>query len=211
MCGLTNKNTDRVFLGLTKALQDGKATPAAVRAYLSGLPGESTHRPHDAAFRAAWHAQNAYRTIKGRRLVHVLRRLGDSTVTAKTDPVLVTGPLTVEHLMPQNWYKHWPLPDGSFGMTEDEMVAAPDHPRAAATARRIALVQTLGNLTLVTQALNSAVSNGPWAAKKRAIMDAALLPINQRLHAHPEWDDQSIEARAGAMFERAVAIWPAPG
>jgi hypothetical protein len=54
VCGLTAKNYNRVFLTLTKTLRREGTSPAAVRKYLSELPGESTLWPDDRSFRAAW-------------------------------------------------------------------------------------------------------------------------------------------------------------
>ena len=55
--------------------------------------------------------------------------------------------LTIEHLMPQKWKTHYPLPTDS---SVDEM-------------QRDRGIHTFGNLTLLTNKLNPAVSNGRWS------------------------------------------------
>ena len=83
-------------------------------------------------------------------------------------------------------------------------------PRAAATRRRNALCHTLGNLTILTQALNSSVSNSAWEVKKPELRKSSLLPINQQLQDADSWNEEAIEARGEDLFERAARIWPGP-
>lgn len=106
--------------------------------------------------------------------------------------------------MPQSWQTHWPLAD-------DDHVAA---------ARRDAAVQTLGNLTLVTSALNPSMSNAPWddasaqaaglAKGKRTALLHSVLRLNNTLTAYDTWDEQSIEARGLELAARANRIWARP-
>ena len=118
---------------------------------------------------------------------------------------------TVERILPQQWIDQWPLDDGSKGMSSHERVDADDgHPRALATRNRHALLQTFGNLTILTQALNSAVSNGPWIAKKPKLLRYSLLPINQELHDQEIWDETAIAKRSDELLARALKLWPRP-
>lgn len=59
--------------------------------------------------------------------------------------------LSIEHLMPNAWQAHWPLPES------DDIEGS--------IARRDALIDTVGNLTLLTQKLNTSVSHGAWPTK----------------------------------------------
>jgi len=88
--------------------------------------------------------------------------------------------------------------------------ASEDDPRNVATRRRDALVHTLGNLTLLTRPLNSAVSNGPWSDKRAQILKYSLLPINRHLDAAETWDEETILARGRELFDYAHAIWSRP-
>ena len=119
--------------------------------------------------------------------------------------------MTVEHLLPQDWTDHWPLPDGSKGLTYTELWDRPqDDSVAQATKLRDAMLQTFGNLTILTQPLNSSVKNKAWNEKKPALLSVSLLPINQQLHAFDSWDESTIEVRSKELFERALRIWPRP-
>jgi len=109
--------------------------------------------------------------------------------------------------MPQNWGQHWPLPDGSEGMDFLELLeAAPDDPHAAATRQREASAQTLGNLTILSSALNTAQSNLPWDQKRKEMAKYSLLPINQMVLDAPVWDEATILARGEELFGRALKV-----
>lgn len=211
VCGLTTKNYNRVFLQLTRAL--GRSpTVAIVQESLSELTGESAVWPNDEMFRTAWMETHAYQTLNNPKIVHILRRLSDAYLGAKSELLSIDGPLTVEHLLPQTWMEHWPLQDGSKGMSAKELwEAEPGDARAEATRRRNAMLQTLGNLTIITQPLNASVSNSEWKIKKTELLKFALLPITQQLHAVEVWDETAIENRGKELFRQALAIWPKQG
>ena len=106
--------------------------------------------------------------------------------------------LTIEHVLPQEWAEHWPL---ALGDTE----------RAD---RRNALMHTLGNLTLTTDRLNTAMSNQAWNEKRRRLDGHSTLALNDELlrEAGQVWNVEAIEARAERMAEWAESLWPvSPG
>lgn len=214
VCGLTTKNYNRVFLGLTRTLRrTGATTPAVerIRSFLAELKGQSNEWPADGAFGEAWRTNHVYRLLQPSKIVHILRRLNDTYAGTKTEKVLVDGPLSIEHILPQGWLANWPLPDGSSGMTQGELaVSVPEAARAEGTRARNALLQTFGNLTLVTQALNSALSNGKWKEKKEAVFLSSVLPLNLPLRTCDAWDESTIKQRSEELFERALTIWPGP-
>jgi len=90
------------------------------------------------------------------------------------------------------------------------MVSEPGDARAEASRQRHALVQTIGNLTILTQSLNSSTSNSEWSSKKPAIQSHSLLPINAMLQVEPNWDEDAIQRRSARLFEKALEIWPHP-
>ena len=209
VCGLTNKNYNRIFLSLTRNLRRGSATAVSLRQNLLDMTGESSEWPSDNAFAHAWRTIHVYQTLQNPKIVHIFRRLNDTYASTKSEGVVVNGPLTVEHILPQKWLDHWPLPNGSRGMTLGELwEAAPDDPRRLATIRRNNLLQTIGNLTIIAQPLNSAVSNSSWSVKKPELLVHALLPITQQLYKFENWDEDAIETRSEQLLERALQLWP---
>lgn len=211
VCGLTTKNYNRVFLQLTRSLRTDGASAQRVRYHLSALGGESTEWPSDESFGEAWLTSHAYKTLQNAKVVYLLRRLDAEYRSAKNEAITITGPLSVEHIMPQNWLEHWPLQDGSAGLSHAELWNAdPNDSHTTATKLRNQLVQTLGNLTIVTQALNSAASNSSWGTKRPALLNASLLPINQSLYLYETWDETAIVRRGKDLFQRATKLWPGP-
>lgn len=113
--------------------------------------------------------------------------------------------MTIEHIMPQRWAAHWPLPDGR--MVSGEW-SADDEAVTAMTGRRRHIVHALGNLTLVTQPANAAASNGPFGAK-RAWLKQSLLALNLPIVEQAAWGEETIAARGRDLAAVANRIWPA--
>ncbi len=207
---LNTKNYNRFFLQVTRALQQSEFTAKALAEQLDSASGDSTGWPSDEEFREAWMTQHIYRVMNNPKLVHVLKRLSDAFLDNKSERVTVEGPLTVEHLLPQSWIEHWPLQDGSRGMTAEELNAANDDELLAeATRKRNQILHTIGNLTILPPGTNSWVSNAPWEEKRPKILSKSLLPINPgSLYDAQTWDEYAIQERGTDLFEKALRIWP---
>jgi hypothetical protein len=82
--------------------------------------------------------------------------------TSKSGTRMKRGTFAIEHIMPQRWQTNWPI--GSHSEEERE-----------------ALLQTIGNLTLLTTKLNSSVSNGPWTSKSGELTKHDVLLINKQV------------------------------
>lgn len=104
--------------------------------------------------------------------------------------------LQIEHLMPQSWSTHWPLPDD---VTDVD----------SATRTRNTSGQSLGNLTLLTAVLNPSLSNGPWSLKRPEIWAHSKLQLNSGLGADTDsWNEAAIAARGRSLTDTAIEIWP---
>jgi len=212
VCGLTTKNYNKIFLSITRALHRGGASADNLKQHLAGLVGESTEWPADQAYSYAWLNNHVYHLLNNPKVVHILRRINDSYLDRRSEQIDIDSPLTVEHILPQTWLDNWPFPDGERGLSFNELVdAEPGDPRAEATRARKSALQTFGNLTILTQALNSSVSNSAWDLKKPEMMRVSLLPINQQLHEYSIWDEDAIERRGRELFGRALKLWPGAG
>ncbi len=209
ICDLTNKNYNRVFLQLARSLKREPATGSGVAVYLRELRGESTEWPTDDVFRLAWESRQLYNSMNNPRLVFLLKRLNETFLSSKTEAVTIEDVLSVEHLMPQTWIPNWTLPNGALGVDDFSLWNMPeDDAVARLTRERNRLIQTIGNLTLVRQGLNTALSNSAWADKRKQLMDHSLLPINLPLQGIEVWDEHQINLRGQALFTRALEIWP---
>lgn len=69
---------------------------------------------------------------------------------------------------------------------------------------------------MVTQPLNSALSNSPWAgedglpSKRKELAKRSVLLINQQLCEHEEWNEDLIDHRGAELAGRITRIWPGP-
>lgn len=206
VCGWTTQAYNRVFLGAMKQ-SSTSLTVESIEAYLRAGKGESVEWPSDSAFHERWMNIHAYKLLSNSRIVHILKRISDRMINANSEDVVVHSPLTVEHIMPQSWVDNWLLADGTRGATREERDGLPaSDPRREQSDRRDAILQTFGNLTLVTQPLNSILSNGPWLTK-RPHLTASLLPLNQPLLAENEWSEVQILERGEMLFRHALQLW----
>ncbi|MFF9489211.1 DUF262 domain-containing protein [Streptomyces sp. NPDC014676] len=195
VCRLTTKNYNRLFLELLKELK-AKDDPAVVTDFLLRQDADSGYWPRDRDIRDVFRSQPLYKHLTRARLRLVLAELEATLYSGKTERIVHDGELTIEHLLPQSWEAHWPLPDDAGrGSVE-------------AHQRREALVHTLGNLTLLTRKLNPAVSNGPWEHKRAEILQHSALSLNRSLAAR--WDEETILARADHLTEAFCRRWQRP-
>jgi uncharacterized protein with ParB-like and HNH nuclease domain len=208
VCNLGTKNYNRVFLTLTRNLRNEGFSAASLKKHLLTQTGESNVWPDDTTFREAWLHKPLYGPLNSPKLIHLFGRLNQTFMSAKSERVVFADVPTVEHIMPQTWIENWPLADGSQGMNFMALAKADvEDGRAASTRKREVAIQTLGNLTILSSALNSAQSNLPWKQKGPELMKHSLLPINQNLAELKVWNEESILDRAEDHYARAVRIW----
>jgi len=209
VCGLTTKNYNRIFLLLTRNIRRDGVTPDNLLSQLADLVGNSSEWPSDAIFGEALRSVNIYHVLNNPKVVYLLKRLDETFYEKKMEGILFKHGLTIEHILPQTWIEHWSLPDGRKGLTEIELLKADTSDlRAIETRKRNAMIQTIGNLTILTQHLNSSVSNSPWNKKRPELLRHSLLPINQQLLNKEIWDESAILDRGESLIEHALKLWP---
>jgi hypothetical protein len=209
VCGLPTQNSNRVFLSLTRNLRRDGVSASVLKQQLLALTGDSSEWPTDASFKERWRNGNAYGMLGSGKLGHILRRVSDTFIDSKMEDITIESALTIEHIMPQSWQERWLLPTGERGLVQEQLaMATDDDPLVNATLTRHAAVQTLGNLTIITQSLNSSNSNSGWTEKREELMLHAILPINRDIQRWSDWNETSIAERGDALFERALKIWP---
>ena len=104
---------------------------------------------------------------------------------------------SLEHLMPKKWENHW----GKLPSQEEKI-------------KRNRKLLTLGNLTIITQALNSTIRDANWTIKRKGKADkkglnaySAGLETMSYYLTLDEWDEQTIEKRAAFLNEKAKEVW----
>lgn len=75
---------------------------------------------------------------------------------------------------------------------------------------RHAILQSIGNLTLITVSLNSSLSNRPFSERTVRLFQNSLLVLNREICEHDTWDVPQITRRAGDLRDYFFSIWPSP-
>lgn len=218
VCRLSTANYNRLFLKAIHDMRSGTPSAALFRAALLAADGHSTGWPSDAELTAAWMAQPVYDYLaKGGRLAYVLERLEYHARSKLSEDITINSKLSVEHVMPQGWHGTWPLADGSL-ITEDKAKLAFVQaqlgqyldPQLKLAAERERLKNTFGNLTLITQALNSSVGANAYVHKRAALLEHAGLRLNRYFQKQEAWDVVDIQRRGEELLEAAIEVWPRP-
>ena len=200
LCRKTTKNYNSIALSLLKSVSGRPMTSDDVVDFLLSLTGESQVWPADDEVLEAARTVPYYTSLPRQRLRMVLDAIEAALHDAKVGPFADRDRLTIEHILPQTWQLNWPLPPGS-----DEV---------RRTIERDTAKHRIGNLALVTQPLNSALSNAPWdegaASKRAALSKYNQYLLNKDAIESDRWDEGKIADRTEWMANRILEIWPRP-
>jgi hypothetical protein len=200
---LITKGYNRLFISLLQELKSSERSVCGdtTEEFFSKKTAESDYWPGDSEVRESLLSLEIYRKMSKPRLRMFLEaiedhRRGFNTPRPLHEQRVVRGKCSIEHVMPQEWEKNW-----NQALSEAQI------------RDRDSNIQRIGNLTLLTQALNSKVSNGPWLGdkgKQQALMDHTSLLITQEVTKNETWNEQLISMRTEQMAEDIVEIWPVP-
>lgn len=216
-CGLTKKSYNLIFLALLKELHKTEFETSVLINHLSGLSGDTATWPNDTEFAEAI----SNRSISGNlEVCRILLATAASKIGGRQGGELHWdldwSKLHVEHLLPNSWYEHWPLPDGKKVSKEEAEFARslPDEDTEVGKhrrniLRRQKLKNTLGNLTVLNSEINMEIKHYPWSVKQEAIRDATQLRMNFDLVSEPNWDEEKISARGKSLEKMLIEHWPA--
>lgn len=106
----------------------------------------------------------------------------------------------LEHIMPKNWRSKW-----RDGLDEEK------------SRERDQELRKLGNLTIITPALNKSIRDSDWETKKEGSGNKKglvaystgmkILDTDEYLRSD-RWDEEKIRHRSNFLFEKAREIWP---
>ena len=205
LCGLTGKNYNKVFLRIVSQMQAHGVSCASLVAAFSASDGDAVRFPNDVELRKQILERRQYGNVQQQRLRHILCELERAARDRFDEATTLPDDLTIEHVLPDSWMEHWPLPDNTSaptdlrtGMTEVQLTII---------ATREALKHTLGNLTLLTDARNPSLGNLNFDTKRDAL-HGSLLKLNHEIADLPCWTEDSIRVRAGRLADLAIKIWP---
>jgi uncharacterized protein with ParB-like and HNH nuclease domain len=204
VCGLSTKNYNNFFLSMLSALKGaGTINRKVVQGLLLLSKADASRWPDDVEFEASWTSRDVYHGL-GHRAKLVLEAIDLQLATSKQEKVHLESGLTLEHLLPQGWQENnYPLPAPQGEETHETLLI-----------RRMGLIHTFGNLTLLTQELNSSIKHGPFDEKVKEIHLHSLLRINSELlkpQSAAQWTESDILLRGKSLFAIAKTIWPYSG
>ncbi len=194
LCGVTSQGLNRLFVELLTKLKttDTQTADQATIDFLRGQTVDNRIWPRDELL----YDNLVGIPLKGTvgRQIMVLEALELQMRSSKTEGFGQVS-LTREHIMPEAWQRHWPLPEGNT----DE-----------ATTARDQAIKEIGNLTLVTGKLNPALSNSAWSQKREALEKHTALRLNwELLKSAPEaWNEEGICLRSRQLANMVAEIWP---
>jgi hypothetical protein len=194
---LTSSDLGRIVADIIKTQESTPAPELADRvvSHLARLNVTSTYWPGDDEIRAALQTENAYRRFPRARLRAFLEAIENFYRAETGQPQIERAGFPIEHILPQKWKEHWPV-----ATQEQEQ-------------ERQARVHRLGNLTLLTSGLNSKVSNGPWPAKRKALLEHNTIKLTGRLVEQTQgidWHETLIDQRTNVLIDALLRVWPVP-
>ncbi len=213
VCGLTNKNYNKFFLSGIAHLDKHGWSLSALTDFLLAQKSETGRFPRDDEFEQKWLNEPLYTNLQPLRTRALLEEIELVKRNRFHETTTLAKELTVEHVMPREWTKTWPLEGPA--PTSDQIVQAilskiEDDTPVGRIVRRNRMKETIGNLTLLTQPLNSSVSNSPYAGKREALQQHSLLVLNREITQSQSWDEAAIVARSKALLPLALGIWRLP-
>lgn len=201
---VTGKRYNKLVPEIIKEVRKDRANSAEIlENYFKNQLVDSAYWPDDEEVRRELQNLEFYRKIYRSRVRMVFEALEDYARGWKDGKSSSAGvrirraSYSIEHLMPQSWQSNWPLPSGITELERDR------------------LVQTLGNLTLLSSKLNSSVSNGPWlgeVGKRAALNEKDVLLLNNKVQdaGKDGWSEEMIRNRTEELTAMILDIWKVP-
>jgi Protein of unknown function DUF262/Protein of unknown function (DUF1524) len=210
---MTMKDVNKLMVAILGMFETRPVEEAgeAIRDFLAQQTADARVWPTDEDMLSSLPTLRLYGNVRQSRLRVILGAIEKQLRTERHEDVALPTKLEIEHVMPRSWKTHW---DTDPPLSPEE---------AAARAKR---VESLGNLTLVTQKLNGSLSHRPWTDHEAAVIapkgkeagrgkrwllaQYSLLVLNKALvDEHLDsWTDEDIRERSQEMTERLCAIWP---
>lgn len=211
----TMKDVNKMMVAILASLEDVNVSAAGdtVVSYLASQTADARTWPKDPEVVRTIPGIRMYGNVRQGRLRVVLQAIERRLRTERHEATALPPKLELEHVMPQGWRHHW---DEHPPLSED------------AALERDKIVNSLGNLTLITKKLNGSLSHRPWTdsealvaaptgkdaglGKRHLINRYSLLVLNKQLvddHAEA-WGEADIKARSRALAELLCQVWPGP-
>ena len=156
----------------------------------------SRNYPSDSKIKQMLHTEGLYKGNQVKeKTVLILDSINRHLSKGSGAVTVLDNPPTIEHIMPQTLSEAWKK---QLGTDWDQIHRE--------------YLNTLGNLTLVTQEWNTPMSNETFG-KKRSILAKHGLRLNSDYFSKvaDEWNEETIKRRADYLAGYILEIWPAIG
>ena len=205
ICLMTPKNYNNVFLSMLQRLKaEPDLTREVAQRYLLSLEGDTVLWPDNRMFEHHFVNNALYSKLRSQRVQLILESIEKRLSTNFQESIHLDSTLSIEHVWPQNPVKdEWPP---FWEKKEDGNLDVDKY------YRRQNIINSIGNLTLVTPSFNSSLSNRSFAIKQPAIIRESRLRLNAYFQDidGESWTESEIINRGGALFNIATKIWSRP-
>lgn len=193
---------DDVAFGYVQAVRDApEGNVVAVLIELFERWKGANRWPNDEEIMLHLQEADMYRGVSSARKQLLLRGVAQKMHEEREQHLTMSfspeASLTVEHVAPVGWERHW-KEDLEFGDSDEDR------------QRLNRIVHRIGNLTIVTKALNSKLLNHPWSYKARLLQEDNL-EMNYRLLSDMKgstWNEEEIKHRSKVIADYVNKIWP---
>ena len=214
ICKLRTNSLDKNVANILRGMHDQKDDMiGAFKQFLQNETADSKRMPTDGDILSACEQMPIYKNSTPSRLKYILEKIEKHIRTKNNENVTIdTNDLNIEHIMPQSWAENWTLKDGVVVPHENYWDAFDANPHLDSNVKELmekrqSLIHTIGNLTLVTPAFNTILSNSAWGTKRGMIEEEAVLRLNRAIAKEPKWNEDTIKNRSAELAKRINKIW----
>lgn len=189
----TNKNYNQLFSD--RLILNRVLSKEELICYLSGQEDKTNRMPNDDEVKVAFH--ESYLTNKNATGILYLIESKIRSRSFHSTQLLGINKYSLEHMMPKKWRNNWTF----FGDSNE-----------AETRDNVLL--TLGNLTIITQSLNSSIRDAEWSVKKSGRDEkgglrkyAEGIELLSPFLDLDDWNETAIHNRADCLATKALSTW----
>ena len=199
VCGLTAKNLNQVFQSIAQQFVNKGPSVKTLAEIFHARTGDSARFPDNREFQEGVFNGDVCNLARDARTKDILWELELASRSHLAEQIKMSDELWTEHVLPVSWTTdEWPFADGKvIGRDSGD-------PKAE---ERNHLLGTLGNLTLISDKLNSSVGNRGFLHKKDEFKKHAGLFLNKWFTDRSSWTEDDIRERGAKFAEMAVQIW----
>lgn len=192
ICKMTTKNYNQLFTD--RLIGNGISTLDELKKLIESQADKVNGMPSDEEVNQSF----SNLTLSNKQATGILY-LMESKIRGSKNATILLGlkKYSLEHLMPKKWRNNWDALD-----TEDLGL------------ERDRILQTLGNLTIIPQSLNSSIRDSKWKDKlegrgkyKGLKHYSAGIEILDKAMTLEEWNETTIKERAIFLANKALEIW----